>query len=140
MQILLTLLCCILPDVILQHEACRNCCPDTQSHSVQVEMSTRSTNRSFKKLITERDDVSPDDIYKALCNQEVELVFTAHPTQVLPYTVFIPPSHLAALTLQTCVDATAQASASRAQALPLITQSATCNVQCSKAMVMIVAG
>ena len=45
-------------------------------------MSTRSTNRSFKKLITERDDVSPSDIYKALCNQNVELVFTAHPTQV----------------------------------------------------------
>lgn len=49
---------------------------------VQVEMSTRSTNRSFKKLITERNDVSPDDIYQALCNQNVELVFTAHPTQV----------------------------------------------------------
>ena len=49
---------------------------------MQVEMSTRSTNRSFKKLITERDDVSPDDIYQALCKQEVELVFTAHPTQV----------------------------------------------------------
>lgn len=49
---------------------------------MQVEMSTRSTNRSFKKLITERDDVSPDDIYQALCNQNVELVFTAHPTQV----------------------------------------------------------
>lgn len=45
-------------------------------------MSTRSTNRSFKKLITERDDVSPEDIYKALCDQEVELIFTAHPTQV----------------------------------------------------------
>ena len=49
---------------------------------VQVEMSTRSTNRSFKKLITERDDVTPADIYQALCNQNVELVFTAHPTQV----------------------------------------------------------
>lgn len=49
----------------------------------EVEMSTRSTNRSFKKLITERDDVSPDDIYQALCNQNVELVFTAHPTQAL---------------------------------------------------------
>ncbi|KAL0034136.1 hypothetical protein WJX79_011096 [Trebouxia sp. C0005] len=49
----------------------------------EVEMSTRSTNRSFKKLITERDDVSPDDIYQALCKQEVELVFTAHPTQAL---------------------------------------------------------
>lgn len=49
---------------------------------LQVEMSTRSTNRSFKKLITERDDVSPDDIYQALCNQNVDLVFTAHPTQV----------------------------------------------------------
>lgn len=49
----------------------------------EVEMSTRSTNRSFKKLITERDDVSPEDIYQALCKQEVELVFTAHPTQAL---------------------------------------------------------
>ena len=49
---------------------------------MQVEMSTRSTNRSFKKLITERDDVTPSDIYQALCSQNVELVFTAHPTQV----------------------------------------------------------
>lgn len=54
---------------------------------MQVEMSTRSTNRSFKKLITERDDVSPEDIYQALCKQEVELVFTAHPTQVCKLTL-----------------------------------------------------
>ena len=48
-------------------------------------MSTRSTNRSFKKLVTERDDVSPEDIFNTLCNQEVELIFTAHPTQVWQY-------------------------------------------------------
>ena len=80
--------------VMLDATSCRNhgltCCM-----ILQVEMSTRSTNRSFKKLITERDDVSPEDIYQALCKQEVELVFTAHPTQVLPasiqvYAVYLP--------------------------------------------------
>lgn len=46
----------------------------------QVEHSTRSTNRSFKRLI-KVNNVAPEDIYKAICSQTVELVFTAHPTQ-----------------------------------------------------------
>lgn len=48
----------------------------------QAEQSTRSTNRSFKKLIS-ANGASPDLIYKTLCEQEVSLVFTAHPTQAL---------------------------------------------------------
>ena len=45
-------------------------------------MSTRSTNRSFKKLISV-NDIPAEEIYKTLCAQTVDLVFTAHPTQVL---------------------------------------------------------
>ncbi len=45
-----------------------------------MEQSTRSTNRSFKQLI-KVNKVAPEDIYKAICKQTVELVFTAHPTQ-----------------------------------------------------------
>lgn len=48
----------------------------------EMESSTRSTNRSFKKLITEQK-ASPEQIYKTICNQTVDLVFTAHPTQAL---------------------------------------------------------
>ena len=48
---------------------------------LQVEMSTRSTNRSFKKLISV-NDIPAEEIYKTLCAQTVDLVFTAHPTQV----------------------------------------------------------
>ena len=44
-------------------------------------MSTRSTNRSFKKLIS-TNDIPAEEIYKTLCAQTVDLVFTAHPTQV----------------------------------------------------------
>lgn len=50
---------------------------------MQIEASTRSTNRSFKKLTTS-NNVTPEEIYKTLCNQSVELIFTAHPTQVCP--------------------------------------------------------
>ena len=53
----------------------------TDARCVQVEQSTRSTNRSFKRLI-KVNGVKPDQIYKALTSQTVELVFTAHPTQV----------------------------------------------------------
>ena len=45
----------------------------------QVEQSTRSTNRSFKKMVSQ--GIDPAEIYKAICSQRVELVFTAHPTQ-----------------------------------------------------------
>ena len=55
--------------------------PPLQPHS-QVEQSTRSTNRSFKKLIS-ANGASPELIYQTLCEQEVSLVFTAHPTQAL---------------------------------------------------------
>lgn len=47
----------------------------------QVEQSTRSTNRSFKRLI-KVNGIKPEDIYHTMCTQTVELVFTAHPTQV----------------------------------------------------------
>lgn len=47
----------------------------------QVEQSTRSTNRSFKRLI-KLNGTKPEEIYKAICSQTVELIFTAHPTQV----------------------------------------------------------
>lgn len=48
---------------------------------VQIEASTRSTNKSFKKLIAE-ELATPETIYETMCNQTVDLVFTAHPTQV----------------------------------------------------------
>lgn len=48
---------------------------------MQVEQSTRSTNKSLKWLINEKQ-VPPEKIYESLCKQRVELVFTAHPTQV----------------------------------------------------------
>ena len=48
----------------------------------KVEQSTRSTNRSFKKLIAS-NGATPELIYETLCEQEVSLVFTAHPTQAL---------------------------------------------------------
>eukprot|EP00884_Botryococcus_braunii_P020823 jgi/Botrbrau1/7424/Bobra.0112s0023.1 len=43
---------------------------------------TRSTNRSMRWL-TEEGKATPQQIHDALCNQSVELVFTAHPTQAL---------------------------------------------------------
>ena len=49
----------------------------------QVEQSTRSTNRSFKKLVASHG-ITPAEIYNHICAQTVDLVFTAHPTQVLP--------------------------------------------------------
>ena len=49
---------------------------------VQVEQSTRSTNRSFKKMVSQ--GIDPAEIYKAICSQRVELIFTAHPTQARP--------------------------------------------------------
>lgn len=47
---------------------------------VQVEQSTRSTNRSIKKLA--ESGVPGETIRDALISQSVELIFTAHPTQV----------------------------------------------------------
>lgn len=47
-----------------------------------VEMSTRSTNRSLLRMVNELK-VEPKSIYDALCQQEVDLVFTAHPTQAV---------------------------------------------------------
>lgn len=46
----------------------------------EVEQSTRSTNKSLQRLVNV-NDVSPEEVHEALCNQNVELVFTAHPTQ-----------------------------------------------------------
>lgn len=48
---------------------------------LQIEASTRSTNKSFKKLVADKL-ATPEEIYKTICNQTVDLVFTAHPTQV----------------------------------------------------------
>ena len=47
-----------------------------------MEQSTRSTNRSFKKLVASHG-ITPAQIYSTICSQTVDLVFTAHPTQVL---------------------------------------------------------
>ncbi len=55
-----------------------------------MEHSTRSTNRSFKRLI-KVNNVAPEDIYKAICSQTVELVFTAHPTQATPHITLLLP-------------------------------------------------
>ena len=54
-------------------------CAQTLRCGAQVEQSTRSTNRSFKKMVSQGMD--PAEIYKAICSQCVELIFTAHPTQ-----------------------------------------------------------
>mmetsp|Transcript_31274 Transcript_31274/g.78359 ORF Transcript_31274/g.78359 Transcript_31274/m.78359 type:complete len:923 (-) Transcript_31274:37-2805(-) len=48
----------------------------------EVEHSTRTTNESMKRLINDHG-IKPEDIYKALCSQTVDLVMTAHPTQAL---------------------------------------------------------
>ncbi len=53
-------------------------------HVVQIEASTRSTNKSFKKLVADKL-ATPEQIYETICNQTVDLVFTAHPTQVVPW-------------------------------------------------------
>lgn len=47
----------------------------------EVEQSTRSTNKSLERLVNELGQ-KPEDIFKALCRQRVDIVFTAHPTQV----------------------------------------------------------
>ena len=49
----------------------------------QVEQATRSTNKSLQRLVNKLGK-SPEEIYAALCKQTVDLVFTAHPTQVRP--------------------------------------------------------
>jgi phosphoenolpyruvate carboxylase len=48
----------------------------------EIEASTRSTNKSFKKLVADKL-ATPEVIYETICNQTVDLVFTAHPTQAL---------------------------------------------------------
>lgn len=45
-----------------------------------VEQSTRSTNKSLQRLVNV-NKIDPAKIHEALCQQNVELVFTAHPTQ-----------------------------------------------------------
>ena len=45
-----------------------------------VEQSTRSTNKSLQWMVNSCN-IKPEDIHEALCNLNVELVFTAHPTQ-----------------------------------------------------------
>ena len=54
--------------------------PADQVVSAQIEQSTRSTNRSIKQLA--ENGVPGEKIREALISQSVELIFTAHPTQV----------------------------------------------------------
>ena len=46
----------------------------------EVEQSTRSTNKSIQWMIREQG-IEPSQVFEALSTQNVELVFTAHPTQ-----------------------------------------------------------
>ncbi|GIL79818.1 hypothetical protein Vretifemale_9097 [Volvox reticuliferus] len=48
----------------------------------EMDSPTRDTNHSFLKLTTV-NGLTPQQVYDALCNQTVELVLTAHPTQAL---------------------------------------------------------
>ena len=51
---------------------------------VTRERGTRSTDETFARLIKEgKSDPKGDAIYKALCEQKITLVITAHPTQAL---------------------------------------------------------
>lgn len=47
---------------------------------MQISRSTRSTNLSIVKL--QESGISGEKIREALISQSVELIFTAHPTQV----------------------------------------------------------
>ncbi|KAL5078788.1 hypothetical protein RYX36_007209 [Vicia faba] len=40
----------------------------------------KSCDDSFRQLL--QDGISPDDLYNTVCNQAVEIVLTAHPTQI----------------------------------------------------------
>jgi hypothetical protein len=51
-----------------------------------VEQSTRSTNRSIQNLA--KSGIPGETIRESLISQSVELIFTAHPTQVLT----LPPT------------------------------------------------
>ncbi|GIL52665.1 hypothetical protein Vafri_8482 [Volvox africanus] len=48
----------------------------------EMDSPTRDTNHSLLKLTTV-NGLTPQQIYESLCNQTVELVLTAHPTQAL---------------------------------------------------------
>lgn len=48
----------------------------------EVQQSTRSTNKSLQRLV-QVCKVSPEEVFENLCKQNVELVFTAHPTQAM---------------------------------------------------------
>lgn len=49
-------------------------------NDLQVEQSTRSTNRSIQNLA--KSGIPGETIRESLISQSVELIFTAHPTQV----------------------------------------------------------
>ncbi len=51
--------------------------PDRGFVPVQVEQSTRSTNKSLQRLVTV-NKMSGEDIYKALCSQTIDLVRGMH--------------------------------------------------------------
>lgn len=46
-----------------------------------VPRAVKSTNGTFQQLVSQ--GIAPETIYKTLCEQRVDLVFTAHPTQAL---------------------------------------------------------
>ena len=48
----------------------------------EVQQSTRSTNKSLQRLVQECK-ITPQEVFDSLCKQNVELVFTAHPTQAM---------------------------------------------------------
>eukprot|EP00877_Chromochloris_zofingiensis_P014491 jgi/Chrzof1/9296/UNPLg00263.t1_PEPC1[v5.2] len=52
----------------------------------ELVLPIRSTNMSLKKL-TSSHSIAPEKVYETLCNQTVELVFTAHPTQAFRQSV-----------------------------------------------------
>ncbi|XAR65368.1 Phosphoenolpyruvate carboxylase [Bertholletia excelsa] len=50
------------------------------SQSWNLEHLSKSCDNIFNQLI--QQGVSPDELYKTVCKQEVEIVLTAHPTQI----------------------------------------------------------
>ncbi|GIL72820.1 hypothetical protein Vretimale_4503 [Volvox reticuliferus] len=72
-------------------------------HGVRRDRSQREPNANscenvFSRLITE--GVDPDELYNAVSDQQVEIVLTAHPTQVNRRTLQYKHTHIAALLQQ----------------------------------------
>jgi phosphoenolpyruvate carboxylase len=52
----------------------------TLEYKIKTLQSTRSTNKSIQWMVSEQG-IEPSQVFEALASQNVELVFTAHPTQ-----------------------------------------------------------